>query len=130
AMSPAVPPLKIVAAMSAAPSRVKSWQMSMSTPPPSLTVGQTCRSAGDERIATFAAARVHGADRSWRAPALEAPPARRATTTATAARSWAMRTRYGEVKTLVILTVAAALLLSPAAARADGEPASDVLLGQ
>jgi len=33
------------------------------------------------------------------------------------------------VKTLVIL-VAAAVLLTPAAARADGDPASDVLLGQ
>ena len=40
-----------------------------------------------------------------------------------------MWTRYGEVKTLVVL-LAAALLLAPAAARADGDPASDILLVQ
>jgi hypothetical protein len=38
-------------------------------------------------------------------------------------------TRYGGVKTLVVL-LAAGALLAPAAARADGDPASDVLLGQ
>src|SRR4051794_10536359 len=52
-----------------------------------------------------------------------------APSSATTGSAGSISTRYGGVKTLVSL-VAAAVLLTPAAARADGDPASDVLLGQ
>src|SRR2546423_1609878 len=50
-MSPAVPPLKTVAAMSRVPSRVRSWPMSVPTPPPPPRVGQTRPSAGEALVA-------------------------------------------------------------------------------
>src|SRR5438093_1049046 len=61
AMSPAVPPLKIEAAMSGWPSCVRSRQISRSTPPPLLIVGLSDLSDGAARIAVRAPARVQRA---------------------------------------------------------------------
>lgn len=102
--------------------------MSLSTPPPKRKVGQTGRSAGEASIVAFAVARVHGAAD---APPVARPAPSAAARTARTAAARSIATRYGAVKTLAVLLAAvAALLLAPAAARADGDPASDILLVQ
>src|SRR6476661_5033500 len=72
----------MLAAMSTLPSRVKSRQISVSTPPPERIVDSRTRSAGETRIAFFAAAAEHltptgdGFVGAAEAPAARAPRTR------------------------------------------------------